>query len=40
MALQTNLIDTIRQSAGRLKKAERRVADAVLHDIDATTRQP
>jgi RpiR family carbohydrate utilization transcriptional regulator len=38
MVLQTNLIDTIRQSIGRLKKAERRVADAVLHDIEAATR--
>ncbi|QFU15300.1 MurR/RpiR family transcriptional regulator [Microvirga thermotolerans] len=34
----TNLIETIEQLAPSLKKAERRVADLVLQDIEATTR--
>jgi RpiR family transcriptional regulator, carbohydrate utilization regulator len=38
MVLQTSLIDGIRQSIGGLKKAERRVAQTVLRDIDAATR--
>ena len=38
MLLKTSLIDRIRQSIDDLKKAERRVADTVLQDIDAATR--
>lgn len=38
MKRSTNLIETIEQIAPALKKAERRVADLVLQDIEGTTR--
>ncbi len=38
MLLQTSLIDRIRQSVGELNKAERRVANTMLKDIDGATR--
>lgn len=38
MLLQPSLIDRIRDAASGLKKAERRVVDIVLADIDAATR--
>lgn len=38
MLLQTSLIERIRLGASDLNRAERRVADSVLGDIDATTR--
>jgi RpiR family carbohydrate utilization transcriptional regulator len=38
MLLHTSLIERLRQSSERLNKAERRVADTVLRDIDAAVR--
>ncbi|MFO1068879.1 MAG: SIS domain-containing protein [Geminicoccaceae bacterium] len=38
MLLQTSLIERIRLAADQLNRAERRVADSVLGDIDAATR--
>jgi RpiR family transcriptional regulator, carbohydrate utilization regulator len=38
MLLQASIIDRMRESADGLKKAERRVAEIVLRDIDAATR--
>ena len=37
MLLQTSLIERIRMAADQLNRAERRVADSVLGDIDAAT---
>lgn len=38
MLLDTNLLERIRQSIGELSRAERRVADSVLNDVEAATR--
>lgn len=38
MLLQTSLIERMRSAASKLKRAERRVAECVLGDIDAATR--